>query len=271
METQEGMREIKKNIAIVLGVIAIVWLFTPVPTLLASSLWNHYHASSLALALDRTDAPLAFIIGTDAFGGSTYDLSLAMRAFQKATAIDSGLLWSHYQLARVLFVEGKLNNAEMEIDSELAHNPENLRALYIRGLIRAYDKNLAGAESDFKRFTEWAPTEWAGYNDLAWVLGQEGKYAEAKTALEKGFKNAVSAATNPWLWNNLGVQELNLEEYKDAINSFEKAKTLAANMSEKTWTSSYPGNDPSGSAGGIEAFQKTIQTNLENAYFKPLK
>lgn len=255
-------------IVIVLVAMMMVWFFTPVPTAAARFVWNRYHASALALALDRTDAALAFDIGNRAFGLGSYDIPLAERAFRKAVIIDPRILFGHYQLARVLFVEGNLTEAATEIDSELAHNPGNLRALYVRGLIRAYDHDLAGAASDFEQFTQWAPTEWAGYNDLAWVLGQEGKYEEAKTVLERAFKNVALADTNPWLWNNLGVQQLNLGEYKDAVVSFEKAKALAVQLTDKEWKSSYPGNDPSGSAGEIQTFQAAIETNLARAQLK---
>jgi len=265
MEKTQKKEIILEVTAVVLATVMVMWFLTPVPTVTARFFWDQYHMGELALAFDRTDAPLAFDIGNYTFGLGSYDLSLAEWAFRKAVSIDPGILYGHYQLARVLFVKGDLSQAAAEIDAELTYNPANLRALYVRGLIRAYNRDLAGAASDFERFTEWAPSEWAGYNDLAWILGQERKYAEAKAVLERGFRNAAAAAENPWLWNNLGVQQLNLKEYKDAVASFSKAKTLAASLDERSWKSAYPGNDPSGSTGGIQAFQTAIEKNLERA------
>ncbi|MDO8481975.1 MAG: hypothetical protein Q7S75_02750 [bacterium] len=267
----EKKTKLARLIFALLAVALAVWFYTPAPTTVARYVWEKYRASTLALALDRTDAQFAFDIGNHAFGQGSYNIPLAERAFRKSVAIDQEILYGHYQLARVLFVEEKFSEAAVEIDSELAHNPGNLRALYVRGLIRAYSKDLAGAASDFERFTEWAPSEWAGYNDLAWVLGQEGKYAEAKTALEKGLKDAIGAKNNPWLWNNLGVQQLNLEEYQEAVASFKKAKALAAKLTEQEWKSAYPGNNPSGSTRGIRVFREAIETNLERARSKSLQ
>lgn len=225
----------------------------------------HQDKPVLVLFFDRNNAPEALDIGTRAFGVGDYDVPLAEYAFRRAIAIDPSLLMAHYQLARVLFVEGRSADAEAEINQELHYHPENLRSLYVRGLIYAYTGNLPGAEEDFKRFVAWVPTEWAGYNDLAWVLAQEGKYREAKSVLMDAFQTAHGADTNPWLWNNLGVQELNLAEYSAAVISFEKARVLAGALDEKTWHAAYPGNDPSGSVGGIKAFQEAVETNLAKA------
>lgn len=249
----------------VLVAVGVVFFSEPFSTRAAHFVWGRYHSGALALALDRRDAPLALQIGNDAFGIGAYNPPLAEKAFRKAVSIDPGIFWGHYQLARVLFVEANLKDAEIEINKELRYHPSNLRALYVRGLVYAYEKNLPAATLDFEHFTEWAPTEWAGYNDLAWVLAQESHYIEAKAALERGFKNAIGAASNPWLWNNLGVQELNLRDYKNAIASFEKAKTLATSLSAHAWKSAYPGNNPSGSAEEIKAFQDAIETNLARA------
>ena len=118
----------------------------------------------------------------------------------------------HYQLARIAFVRSDFDTALREINAELAANPENLRSLYVRGLIYGYRGllgDLALAESDFTRFTEWAPSEWAGYNDLAWILAKEGKYQEIETVMARALKNVPGGTENPWLWNMLGVARLN--------------------------------------------------------------
>lgn len=251
--------------ALLIFTTAFVWLYAPASTAAAQFAWNHFQAGEFALALDKGDAGLALEIGTNAFGVGGYNLPLAERAFREAVALDPGILWGHYQLARVLFVIGDLRGAEVEIDKELSYNPGNLRALYVRGLVYAYGKRLSLAAADFERFTQWAPSEWAGYNDLAWVLGQEGNYEEAKAALERGFRYAAGADKNPWLWNNLGVQELSLKEYGSALISFEKAQTFSASLDAQQWKAAYPGNDPSRSAKEIQAFRDAIATNIMRA------
>src|SRR3990172_10167699 len=122
------------------------------------------------------DAGFLMRQGNFYFNGGAYDLEKAERAFQRAVRIEPGILWGHYQLARIYFVKGNFDKAIEEINKELEANPENLRSLYVRGLIYGYRNqfgDLELVENDFRRFTYWAPSEWAGYNDLAWILSKE--------------------------------------------------------------------------------------------------
>ena len=231
----------------------------------ARALWQKYQFEHLALVLDRDDAPLAMTIGNYYFNGGAYDLKIAERAYKKALSIKPGILWGHYQLARIYFVYGDFDGALLETGLELEANPENLRALYVRGLIYGYrgrPGDLLLAEADFLRFTLWAPSEWAGYNDLAWILSKEAKYQDAKDTILRALSEATGAEQNPWLWNALGLAELNLGEYKKAAESFGRALALAEGLTEADWRKSYPGNNPGGTEAGLSAFKEAIRFNL---------
>ncbi len=232
---------------------------------IARAVWQQYQFPIVALKLDQADADLAMQIGSYYFGSGAYDLDRGDAAFSKAIALEPGILWGHYQLARIAFVKGNFTEALSEINTELKYNPENLRSLYIRGLIYAYSGRLELAEADFRRFTEWAPSEWAGYNDLAWVLAKESKFADAEKSIEEGMQRVSDAEHNPWLWNSLGVAELNLEKFVSAKNSFEEAKTSAALLTADDWHKSDPGNDPQFAENGLEQFRDSIEANLKKA------
>ncbi|MDO8471229.1 MAG: tetratricopeptide repeat protein, partial [bacterium] len=204
-------------------------------------------------------------------GGGEYNLDIAEKAYQKAVSINPEILWGHYQLARIYFVKGDFNLALEEIAKELEANPENLRSLYVRGLIYGYRNqagDLAKAEADFQRFIEWAPSEWAGYNDLAWILSKRGKYKEVKETIAAAFHEISESGNNPWLWNALGVAELNLKEYKNAELSFGKAKQLTERLTEEDWRRSYPGNNPASAEEGLSSFLQAIDENLRRAESK---
>lgn len=233
---------------------------------LAQGMWQKYHNADYALILDKSDAGLAMQIGSYYFngtiGGGDYNPDIARKAYGKAISIDPKILWGHYQLARIYFVKADFSSALNEINKELEYNPGNLRSLYVRGLIYGYSGSLSDAENDFRRFTEWAPKEWAGYNDLAWILEKEGKYANAKKAIQSAMQNIPDADKNPWLWNSLGVAELNVKDYQSAKSSFETAKNLADTLTTTDWASSYPGNDPASAASGLAAFKSAIEANI---------
>lgn len=234
---------------------------------LTEAAWEQYRWPRVALVISR-DAELAMQIGNYYFGGPAYDLAVAERAYRKAVAIEPGILWGHYQLARIHFMRREYEDALQKVALELEHNPENLRSLYIRGLMYAFRDqpgDLGRAEDDFRRFTQWVPKEWAGYNDLAWVLSKQGKYAEAKTAIEAAFREVPGDESNPWLWNSLGAAELNLGNYREATSAFKRAQDLAQGLSEASWRQAYPGNNPADAASGIQAFKDAIAENLQRA------
>ena len=212
------------------------------------------------------DAGFLMRQGNYYFNGGAYALEKAEAAFQRAVRIEPGILWGHYQLARIYFVKGNSAKAIEEINKELEANPENLRSLYVRGLIYGFSGRFGEAEEDFRRFTLWAPKEWAGYNDLAWILAKEGKYAETESVIKKAFQEIPGGDKNPWLWNSLGVAELNLKKNKEARLSFEKAKKFLGMMTLAEWRRAYPGNDPAAAEGGRRAFLEAVEENLQRSY-----
>lgn len=233
---------------------------------IAETAWRQFRMPQAAFYLPHHNAALAAEIGNYYFGVGRYDLARVDQAYRKAVSIDPNILWGHYQLARVLFMRGEHDIALVEINHELETNPENLRSLYVRGLIRAYRGDLAAAEEDFQNFTRWAPKEWAGYNDLAWMLSKQDKNSEAKAALTIAFREVPDADTNPWLWNALGVAELNLKDYRrGATVAFKRAQELARGLGEAEWRAAYPGNNPAEAASGLQAFRDAIAENLRRS------
>ena len=231
----------------------------------ARFVWQNYQWARAALWLNQSQVPLAQEIGNYYFGGGDYNIPLARRAFTQAAALDPAAPWNNYQLARICLVGDQWLCALRHINRELEINPKNLRALYVRGLIYGYRKNYVRAAQDFSDFIAWAPTEWAGYNDLAWVEGKLGNYATMQSAAERGIATGDAGATNPWLWNSRGVAALNLKDHETARASFERARELAEGLNELDWRIAYPGNDPASAAVGLNEFRKAIEKNLAAA------
>jgi tetratricopeptide (TPR) repeat protein len=246
---------------------------------LARYAWDEKRNGTLALALVRSDADLAIRIGNFYYGGSmtlqpqgegiVYDVDRAAAAYRKALSIDTEVAWGHFQLARTYFSQGQLDAALIEINRELAVRPANLRALYVRGLIYGYQGSFALAADDFFRFTQWAPTEWAGYNDLSWVLLAEGRYDEAQEALIRARENVPGAAENPWLLNSAGIVALNSGRNQEAGETFTEALRLAKQLTVDDWRKAYPGDDPVHDAQALSAFRETISENLALAKQSP--
>ncbi len=225
-------------------------------------LWKKWHISAIWL---NRNPKLDFEIGNFYFNGGAYDLDKAERAFAAAVTLDPTMLWGHYQLSRVYFAKGELDKALAEINKELDLFPETLQSLYVRGLIYANSGRTEEAIKDFTLFTKWAPKEWAGYNDLAWVLTRAGKYTLAKETIEKAFKEIPDANRNPWLWNGLGLAELNLNKYENAEIAFKKAEVLSNTLTPNDWVRAYPSSDSKNADSDIIAFRVAISKNLEKS------
>lgn len=231
---------------------------------IAEFFWTHNYKTA-AYYLNYSNGQLALQEAQYYFAGGAYDLKKAKKAYLLALRLNPSTPLVHYQLSRIYFVQGDFKTALDEINTELVTNPQNLRALYVRGLIELYQLDLLRAENDFKRFTLWAPTEWGGYNDLAYVQAKEGKYKESEQTIQLAMQKVPKAETNPWLWNSLGLAQLNQLKYEKAAASFQKALDLAKQLTNERWRRAYSANDPAGDTDSIEAFRKAIENNLKAA------
>ena len=154
---------------------------------------------AVAYYLNRSDAALALQLGQYYFGGGAYNLRKAATSYELALQLDPTRQLARYQLARIYFVDGQFDRALAHINTELRMFPYNPRSLYVRGLIYISLDNLSAAEQDFRNFVAWAPFEWGGYNDLAFVLAKEGKYAESETVVMEAMQKISNAKDIPWL------------------------------------------------------------------------
>ena len=120
--------------------------------------------------------------------------------------LDPRLEISHYQLARIYFINSNFSSALAEINTEISLFPDFKRSYYVRGLIYGYTNKLDKAVDDFKIFLEWKSESWAGHNDLAWVYFMKGDYKNSAATARDGLRYNPG---NVWLNNSLGVALLN--------------------------------------------------------------
>lgn len=251
-------------------VVFIIFVFFQNRDNLARIVWEKHGDAELAFKLNYKDADIAWQLGNFYFGQtlgrSEYDLDRAEAAFKKVLEIDPAKINANYQLGRIYLVRADYDKAITHLDKELKLNPLSFRSLYVRGI--AYGYRWQGddpeyAEQSIMAFINAHPKEWGGYNDLAWVQSKRGKDKRAKETIQGAMKKANGAKDNPWIWNALGVAELNLEEYLNAAKSFENALLLAKKINLQQWREAYPGNDPAKAEEGIMKFIGAIEGNLE--------
>ena len=196
------------------------------------------------------------------FNGGAYDLKKAARYYRAAAFFDTEETFARYQLSRIYFVNGKLQDALREADAAVALAPDFGRAYYMRGLINGFSNKLDEAEADFKKILELGELEqgvWAVYNDLSWIQFQKGNYANVEETARQGLELYPQ---NPWLLNSLGLALFNMDKKKEAKAIFKEAFQKAQELTVEDVRRAYPGNNPSETEKKRQAIIDQIRFNL---------
>jgi tetratricopeptide (TPR) repeat protein len=249
------------SVALIIATITIISLLWRAPA--ARFFWNVFHLEAIPLALDPSDADLAFQMGVIHFGGGgRYDIQKAQHYFLRTIEVKPDFAEAHYQLGRTYFIESKFYSALYEMKEAMRSDPDFKRPYYMYGLISGYQGNLDQAAWGFQEFIKRDDFNWAGYNDLAWVYFKKGDYQKTADTAAKGLENAYH---NPWLSLTYGTALLNLGRKEQALASLEIALEESEKLTPESWGIAYPGNDPKIYAQGLEEMRQTIRRNIELA------
>jgi tetratricopeptide (TPR) repeat protein len=222
------------------------------------------YALSLVLLLFALFSPtINYRLGLVFFGKNNliYNTSIARYFFTYASdpILGNPIPFAHYQLARISFIQGNLDRAIYELETDFKQNPKNNKAYYLLGLVYGYQNKEYQAIDAFSTYIEKEPTTWAGRNDKAWLQFRVGDIDGALQTIEP----VRGQRTNPWIQNTYGVLLMNKEKYSEAKEALLAANTVAQSMSAHDWGYAYPGNDPRIYSAGLDAMKKSIQSNLE--------
>ena len=111
----------------------------------------------------------------------------------------------------------------------------------------------------FSKYIDAYPESWAGRNDKAWL---EFRLGDIDGALET-IKPVANIIGNPWIQNTYGTLLMNKKRYKEAKEAFTYSQNTVRVMTEESWGSAYPGNDPRIYSTGLQAMKSSIENNLK--------
>ncbi len=189
-----------------------------------------------------------------------YDLKEAELFLKEALRLDPHIPFAHHQLARVDFLRGNFYSALWQINRELEINSSpSPSSYYVRGLIEGYMGRYEDSAKDYEHFLQFAPNNWAGLNDYAWVLLKAGRNSEAVAVTERGL---TYFPDNPWLLNSSAIALYETGNVQKARVRAERAITASAKLSEQEWLTAYPGNNPKVAQEGIATLRKSAQDNM---------
>ncbi|MEH6625015.1 MAG: tetratricopeptide repeat protein [Motiliproteus sp.] len=154
--------------------------------------------------------------------------SQALAEFDAALKINPKFIIATKSKADVYALKGNMPAAIEAYEGTISADPKYME-VYIRlGLLYYQKKDIAKAIDSFRRAIKIDPKYPVAYNDLAWVLAQEGKNMNeamelAQTAVKLSPKYADAQDT-------LGLIYLRTSRYDDAIQVLKTAKQLRPNL-----------------------------------------
>lgn len=152
-----------------------------------------------------------------------YDLSIS--AFEEALSLSNGILNGmdydiSYYLATALYKKGSIEEAIGIYDSILALKPNEVPALYLRGLLYSELDNLDMAMENFNKAISIAPNDYDMLIEIYTVLEQNGYKETGQTYLKSAIESDSKRMTN----YEKGQISFYLEDYESARTYLEKAK-----------------------------------------------
>lgn len=140
-------------------------------------------------------------------------LELARRNAETALQLDHNSVQGHQALASVLNYTGKGEAALKEIGLALAADPTNPRTLSWQAEVLRDTNRWPDAEQTYRSLLKQRPNYWVPYNNLGYLLDQEGRYDEAVQL----YRTASAAAPRNWLpKNNVAGMALRLGNLSEA-------------------------------------------------------
>lgn len=206
------------------------------------------------------------LIAESFFGGITplYNPTLARFFYNQSLLFDKvdgkPEPYIYYQLARIDFIEGHLDNAIDKLHKELEIFPTNNHTYYILGLTLGYMNKEKEAIEAFTKYIDTHPETWAGRNDKAWLQFRIGDIDGAMQTIIPAYNKHPN---NPWVLNTYGVILMNKKRYKDAQEVLARGSLVASKLTNDSWGEAYPGNDPRIYGAGLGAMRRSFQDNLQ--------
>ena len=124
--------------------------------------------------------------------------------------------------ARTLLLEGKLDEALLELDVLLVRQPDFGKGQVLFGHIQfRYFKNYAGAEESFRKAMKLAPDYAELYFDYSELLLQLERYTETVAVLNKSME--IPGIEKDKIYYRFGLLYERQSKWEEAINYFGQA------------------------------------------------
>jgi eukaryotic-like serine/threonine-protein kinase len=156
-------------------------------------------------------------------------LDLAQGNVNVALRLNPNMVDGHLAQALVLEHRGDKQGALEEIAKAYKLDPSNPTTLRRQGQIYFQMNRWPDAEQTYLRILKERPNSWMNYNDLGYVLHEQGKYQAAIQAFREA---SLAAPGNSLALSNLGGEYLQVGEFTEASKCLKKSIDLNPNSAE---------------------------------------
>ena len=148
-------------------------------------------------------------------------LALARDAFSEAMNMKPEFPAPGLLLAEMQIGDGNLRGAAKTLENVLAHNPDNLRAKFLTGLVADRNGNRMAAADVYREVIARDPTNSTALNNLAYILADTNpdealKYVQA--ALELAPEDASAEDTLGWIYYQKQIYPMALTHFQKAVH-----------------------------------------------------
>ena len=134
---------------------------------------------------------------------------------------DQGLFLTHYNKGEELFKEGRLEDAETQLEEAYLLRPRDVRVLNLLGLIYYRQEKLAKAEEVYRKLIAESPDAYTLYMNLGLICLKLDRLPDAESAFLKALD--LSPEKNPKVSYYLGSIYERTRRFKDAIYQYRQA------------------------------------------------
>jgi tetratricopeptide (TPR) repeat protein len=147
----------------------------------------------------------------------------AEAAFKKALQLDPTRIEAKASLASEYINQKRFDDALKQLDDLLKQTPNNAGAFTIRGMVLQTKGDSSGAKDSYEKALSVDPNSYVAANNLAYMLGQEGKDLEvalshAQNARRLQPNEPASADTLGWIQHLLGRDVLARDQLQFAVS-----------------------------------------------------
>ena len=151
------------------------------------------------------------------------DLDTAKTLLAMVPATEPGRLDVELQLARLLYSQGQVSDAQRLLRDVSQQNPHNAEVQVLLGNCFEAEGQPAFALASYQQAVQIAPARVESYQDLISLLFDLGKTDDAAVMIERALSAAPKDA-RPWVWK--GILYLRKNQYEAAIESYSQANRL---------------------------------------------